>query len=237
MLPGDQTDVRPRAEIALYGYHRNSVTSAWGGALAGRDFVSLPDLLRTPLTVEDRLKKVPDGTGNFIEMQVPFPIWVKAHTDGGTPMLQALRKARDIARDWAASHQSSYPPVIVNITDGMASDSTQEGDLEAVAQEITDISTEDGHALLFTIHVTELKAYPVEYPASEDELPRDRFARRLFALSSVIPDTALAALNSLLGRTVPPGAKGFVFNGDAEAVLLMFRFASAPAIQVVDPNR
>ena len=152
-------------------------------------------------------------------------------------MWQALRKARDIARDWAANHQSCYPPVIVNITDGMAGDSKQEGDLEAVAQEIADISTEDGNALLFTIHVTGLKAYPVEYPSEADELPRDPFARRLFALSSVIPDTARSALNSLLGRTVPPGARGFVFNGDAEAVLLMFRFASAPAIQAVDPDR
>jgi hypothetical protein len=180
---------------------------------------------------------MPDGSGNMAEMQVPFPIWVQPRVDGGTPMLQALSCARDVARDWAASHQNCYPPVVVNITDGMASDSTTEGDLEAAAQEITAITTEDGHALLFTIHVTDLPSYPVEYPASPDELPRDPFARRLFALSSVIPDTARSALDTLLGRTVPLGARGLIYNGDAESILMMFRFASAPAIQIVDPNR
>ena len=152
-------------------------------------------------------------------------------------MLQALSRARDLAQSFATTHPDSYPPVIINLTDGMATDSHVEGDLEQVANEITHISTNDGTALLFTVHITDLKAYPVEYPASSDELPQNPFALRLFAITSPLPEAARTLLESLVGRSIPPHARGLIFNGDAASLLLMFRFASAPALLQVDPNR
>ncbi len=235
--PNSVAQTRPRAEIAVLGYGGKSVSSALPGPLADQDFVSLPQLQGNPIRVETRMKKDIDGTGNPTEVPVPFPIWIEPSAKGGTPMLQAFRRGRDLAKAWVEAHPDSYPPVILNLTDGLATDSKVAGDLEEVAREIQQIKTQDGTALLFTVHITEIKAYPVEYPATEDELPNDPFARRLFSLTSCIPDAVQATLNTLLGRTVPPDARGLIFNGDAASVLLMFQFASAPAVPQVNPDR
>ena len=231
-------DVRPRADIALVSYYGNgTIASALPSPLSQQDFVNLQELQSNPIRVETRTKKEPDGGGNLKDVEVPFRIWVEPYADGGTPMLQALRHAKKLAGDWAASHQDCYPPVILKLTDGIATDSKTTSDLEEEAKEIAQIRTSDGAALIFTIHITALQDYPVEYPASVDELPNDPFAKRLFGLTSAIPESATQPLDTLLGRSVPPGARGLIFNGDAESILLMFRFATAPAVLQVDPNR
>ena len=69
------------------------------------------------------------------------------------------------------------------------------------------------------------------------DLPNDPYARHLFNMSSVIPETSRSLLESLLGSPVQPGARGMIFNGDASSIRLMFNFVSAPATQPLDPNR
>lgn len=234
------SQVRPRAEIALIGYSspngQSMVSSLFSGTLAGKDFVNLSELDANPVRVEMREVKELDSNGSVIKTTMPFPVWISPKADGGTPMYEALIVARDLACTWAGNHPDCYPPVIINVTDGKAN-----GDLEEVVGEITQVSTRDGCALFFNVHITDLKNYTVEYPASESELPDDLFAKRLFFLSSIIPDNTRSALESLLGRAVPPQARGMVFNGDATSVRMMFTFASAPARQMivldVDPSR
>jgi hypothetical protein len=228
-------EVRPRAEVAIIGYGGNTVGSVFGGVLEGSDMVSIADLQANPLAVEKHQKRDLDDEGNVVMIETDFPIWVKPQAHGGTPMYPALLMARDLAEKWAANHPDCYPPVVINITDGMA-----QGDLEGAVKEITRISTNDGQALFFSVHITSLVHHLVEYPTELSELPEDPFAQRLFFMSSIIPDTAHAALDSLLGRSVPPTARGMIFNGDASSVKLMFNFASAPALQhaiTIDPDR
>lgn len=227
------TEVRPRADVAVIGYAGNTVDTVLSGELAARDFVSLPELQMNPLDIETRYKKDIDDTGVVIEMPVQFPIWVKAKADGGTPMCRALRQARTLAESWARSHPQNYPPVIINVTDGMAND----GDPATPAQELCEVSTVDGNALLFNVHLTDLNNAAVMYPASEAELPDDKYAHKLFSMSSPIPETSRNLLASLLNRPVLPGSRGLIFNGDAASVRQMFVFASVPATQPLDPNR
>lgn len=225
-------DVRPRADISVLGYEGSAPTPALTGALAGRDFVTLPELQVNPADIEMRKRKDMDDTGVEIEVQVPFPIWIRPKAGGGTPMCAALRRARDLAAQWAVNHPDSYPPVIINVTDGVGTD----GDPTRIAQEITQIGVTDGQALLFNVHITNLPDPPVAYPVSENDLPNDKYARLLFSISSIIPETSRALLETLLGRPVPPGARGLIFNGDATSVRLMFNFASLPRTQPLDPN-
>lgn len=233
VLPDSSSDVKRRADICALGYEGSTVTAALNGVLANQPFVSLADLQTNPLDIEMRKRKEIDDTGNFYEVEVPFPIWIKAKNGGGTPMCAALRRAQDMASQWAINHSNNYPPVIINLTDGMATD----GDPTSIAQQITQISTSDGNALLFNVHITNLKASPVLYPVSESELPNDQYARQLFRMSSVIPETSRAMLESLLGHQIAQGARGMIFNGDASSIRLMFNFVSAPATQPIDPNR
>lgn len=226
------SDVRPRADICVLGYEGSHIESVLDGALRGRDFVSLPELQLNPTDIEIRKQKDTDDTGREYEVDVPFPVWVRPKAGGGTPMCAALQHARDLAYSWATGHPDSYPPVIINVTDGAATD----GEPTNIAREIIQISTSDGQALLFNVHITTLSDPPTAYPLSENELPNDKYARLLFSVSSIIPESSRALLEQLLGRPVPQGARGMIFNGDATSVRLMFNFASKPRTQPLDPN-
>lgn len=225
------TSVRPRADVAVIGYNGSSVGSVLGGALEGRTFVSLSELQINPIEIELRYKKEIDDTGMEIEIPVQFPLWVRPVADGGTPMCAALRLACDVAKQWTGGHPDSYPPVIINVTDGMATD----GDPAEATRELAYIGTTDGQALLFNVHITDINMAPVAYPAGEHELPNDRYAKKLFGMTSVIPETSRAQLQSLLARPVLSGARGLIFNGDAVSIRQMFVFASVPATKPLDP--
>ncbi len=233
VLADSSSEVKQRADICALGYEGTSVTSALNGRLAGQPFATLAELQMNPLDIELRKRKEIDDTGNFYEVEIPFPIWIKPKHGGGTPMCAALRRAYDMASQWGINHPNNYPPVIINLTDGVSTD----GDPMSLAQQIAQIATTDGNALLFNVHITGVKASPVHYPASEMELPNDPYARHLFTMSSVIPETSRTLLESLLGSPVQPGARGMIFNGDASSIRLMFNFVSAPATQPLDPNR
>lgn len=222
--------VRPRADVAVLGYEGSFVGPILGGELKGRAFVTLPELQMNPLTIERRVKREIDEVGMEVEIPVQFPIWVQPMAGGGTPMCGALREANALALQWSMAHPDSYPPVIINVSDGMGND----GDVVAEARLLLNINTHDGQALLFNVHITDINSAPVAYPASESELPRDRYAKKLFTISSPIPDTSRQLLESLLGRPVFPGARGLIFNGDAASVRQMFVFASVPATKPLE---
>lgn len=224
-------EVRLRADISVLGYKENGAAPILGGALDGREFVNLQELQMNPADIEMRVQKDYDETGKEYEIQVPFPIWVKPQAKGGTPMCAALRLAYNLAERWAQSHPDSYPPVIINVTDGESTD----GDPTIIGQEVKRICTNDGEALLFNVHITSLNAPSVSYPVMEADLPHNKYAQQLFALSSIIPESSRQLLESLLGYGVPEGARGMIFNGDATSVRLMFNFASRPAT-APDPN-
>jgi hypothetical protein len=227
------TIVKPRADVAVIGYEGTSVGSALGGMLSNRDFVTLPELSANPLDIERRMRQEMDETSQIIEKPIPFPVWVRPMAGAGTPMCAALRHVRFLAQQWADDHPDNYPPVIINVTDGMATD----GDPMPLGQEICQISTSDGQALLFNVHITDLNVPPVWYPSTEYELPNDRYARSLFAMSSLIPEASRELLQQMLNRDVPPGARGLIFNGDAASVRHMFVFATVPATRPLDLDR
>jgi len=92
---------------------------------------------------------------------------------------------------------------------------------------VCELSTDDGPALLFNIHLSEHRAAPVEFPASGDTLP-DSFARRLFGMSSPLPPHLQVAARQ---EGYPPvdGTRGFVFNADAAAVIQFLDIGTRPA--------
>lgn len=226
------TTIKPRADVAVLGYSGNSVTSALSGSLAGKSFITLKDLNDNPLRIDPRTKKEMDDTGNIIEVPVYFPVWVESVASGGTPMCAALGKAKELAEQWVSAHPENYPPVVINVTDGAATD----GDPITPAKELLSVRTSDGETLLFNCHITEKPDPTVEFPVSDSGLPNDQFAKPLFDMTSVIPETAIKNIAGATGTTLAIGSRGFVFNGDAASVRQMFIFATVGA-QALDPNR
>lgn len=215
-----QPEVRPRADVAVLGYEGTTVRSAFAAPLGNQDFVSLPDLSANPIDIEKRKMKQVDDTGQIYEIPVLFPIWVKPTVGLGTPMCAALERAKALATQWISDpkHAENYPPVVINVTDGMCTD----GDPTSIAQELCQLKTADGNVLLYNVHITDLDEKTKEFPLSETDLPDNSYAKQLFKISSIVPETSRTLLNQQSSNVISENAHGMIFNGDAESVQKMF---------------
>jgi hypothetical protein len=127
---------------------------------------------------------------------------------GVTPMGEALQRTHRLLQDWVLQHQASYPPIVINITDGAATDSGPVPQAEAIRT----LSTMDGNALLFNCHISDQAIAPVVFPDTEHALPDD-LARTLFRISSPLP-VSLKKLAQNEGLNLGTDARGFAFNAD-----------------------
>src|SRR5579884_1283280 len=113
--------VRDYYHVGVLGYGAK-VGPAFSGPLAGRELVPISEIADNPARVEERSKKVDDGAGGLVDQTVKFPIWFDAVCKGGTPMCAALDAAATILSGWLAQHPDSFPPIVINITDGESTD-------------------------------------------------------------------------------------------------------------------
>ncbi len=204
--------IRDYFHVGVIGYGEG-VHSALGGALAGRHLVPVSEFANNPLRVEPRRRKVDDGAGGLIEQAFKFPVWFEPVADGQTPMFQALTLAAQILQEFVTRSPECYPPLVVNVTDGQASDA----DPRPAATAIRELATADGPVLLFNAHLSSAPAPPVVFPASVEGLS-DRYARHLFKMSSPLPPQMLEAARAD-GFEVADGARGFAFNADLVSVI------------------
>ncbi len=204
--------IRDYFYVGIIGYG-GGVASALGGPLAGQTLVPISAIAGNPLRVENRTRKADDGAGGLIEQKFKFPVWFEPKAAGRTPMCGALALAKQYLEIFIARFPNCYPPLVINITDGMSTD----GDPAAPAQAVQALATTDGPTLLFNAHVSATQAAPVEFPASENGLP-DNFAKLLFRMSSSLPPRLLEAAKAE-GFAGQPGTHGFVFNANLVSVI------------------
>jgi hypothetical protein len=221
------TVIRPRVDIAILGYGPGgTVHNALSGALSGQDIVSITDLANNPLEIKNTVMQEFDPEmGQMVQIPMDIPIWIKAVHDNGTPMCMALEAAAAIAYNWASGHPDNFPPIIVNVTDGAATD----GDPRMNAARIGQISTNDGVALLFNCHITSHSTASTRYPSDISQVPQvpDDLARIMFEMSSPIPDGMLnVAMQANPGAGLQPGARGFVFGGEIGDLVQFITIAS-----------
>lgn len=214
--------IRDYYEVAVIGYGAR-VASALGRSLGGADLVPISRLGEAPLRVEERTKRVDDGVGGLIDQTVKLPIWVDPQADNGTPMCQALDRTISILRPWVAAHASSFPPIVINITDGEPND----GDPTAKAQELMSLATSDGQVLLFNVHISSAPGQPIVFPAGESVLPDDH-AQRLFRMSSVLPPYMRSAANQEQ-LSAEETSRGFAFQSDAVSVIQLLDIGTRPS--------
>ncbi len=204
-------EVLDRYHVGVIGYGPQ-VGPALGGELAGRNLVPVSDIAQKPLRVDTRMRKVDDGTGGLVSQKVKFPVWFEAVAKGKTPMCAALDLAWSVINDFVMDKPGCYPPMVINITDGEATD----GDPRPHAAMIRELSSTDGNVLLFNLHLSSRAEPAIQFPGSEDGLPDD-FARRLFRMSSLLPPMMVQAARA--EHSLSAGAAGFVFNADLVSVI------------------
>jgi hypothetical protein len=214
--------VRDYFHVGVIGYGAK-VGPALGGQLAGRELVPISNIGNLPARIEERKKKVEDGAGGLVEQTIRFPIWFDPVYHGATPMCQAFMLAHDILARWLPQHLDSFPPIVINITDGEATD----GDPSTAADALRSLTTSDGNVLLFNVHLSAKGAKPIEFPASADQLP-DQHAQLMFELSSPLTPY-MRTVAQQEGYTVAEGSRGFVFNADMISVIKFLDIGTRPS--------
>jgi hypothetical protein len=200
--------VLDRFHVGVLGYGVQ-VGPALGGGVAGRDLVPISELARNPLRVEQRSQTGPDGASQSIR----FPIWLEPSGDGKTPMCATFQRASTLLASFLVDHPDAFPPIVINITDGRPTDGNPEQDAGRLRQ----LSSTDGHVLLFNLHLSEKSGDRIEFPAQEGDLP-DPYARLLFRMSSPLP-APLAGAAREANLHVTASTRGFVFNADLDSII------------------
>jgi hypothetical protein len=183
--------VRNYFDVGVISYSEK-VGSAFTGVLANRDLVPLSEVAKNRTLS-------PDIAG--------LPISFGPVADGDTYMCAALKRAYAVLSDWVSRHPSSYPPIVINITDGDAKD----GDPVEPARRLESLTTQDGNVLIFNCHISAKRDQPILFPHDAKDVPA--YGPRLFLMSSILPpkfrDTARK-----LGFNVVDDTRGFAFNAE-----------------------
>ncbi|MFN6070478.1 MAG: VWA domain-containing protein, partial [Pseudanabaena sp.] len=194
-------------DVGVIGYS-SEVASALNGIAGDQVIAPISKIYENPAELEKRAQKLPDGMGGLVEVYNDFPIWFKPVASGGTAMCSVLALARLLLEEWIDKHPNSYPPTIINITDGESTD----GNPTEEAMLLKKLRTSDGAVLLYNIHLSAEFTQPVSFPSTVEVLS-DPYARLMFELSSPLPHAAQKAAEKE-GYKVTPDARAFMFNAD-----------------------
>lgn len=180
-----QSGIHDYYHIAVLGYSGLGVRNLLGK----RDFVTPSELSvrAVPSQIITRERKLPDGS--TVMTTTLNNRWIEPLATGVTPMYEALVRALQMTDRLCHSERfrSSYPPTIINITDGEATDATPE-QLLGIAERVRNTSTLHGQTLLMNINLSKrIESGSVVFPTSPDELPENRYARLLYEMSSELP--------------------------------------------------
>jgi hypothetical protein len=221
---------KPYIDLAVIGYG-NSINSALPKIPLEQFPFSVKKLADTYIAKND---SNPDD-----DSAIPKPKleWVEERADGEPTgwvrhilMLAAFTKARDIVEKWVPDHQTSFPPVIINISDGMPTDDHDDivaslssaKQLIDLSRAICKIDTEDGKCLICNCQISSRGMTQILYPSSTAQAEEiDPFAKLMFEMSSIIPEQIRIDANQLEIK-LEPNARFFIFNAEIEGLWKLF---------------
>ncbi len=217
--------VRDYFDIAVLEYSGDGVVP-----LLGADgFVPVSELVRRDVRTHkyNLVRTLPNG--NQIVSATTQRCWIEPKAYGSTAMGAALTEAGRLVRKWCAApeNRGSFPPVVINITDGEASDADHDV-LCDCAENIKDTATADGNVLLFNIHLAPAADGTITeicFPCGTGELPAHRYARLLFDMSSEIPESYNGIVASVKPDSTPP-FRAMAYNCPLDELFSMLAIGS-----------
>ena len=133
--------IRDYFQVGVIGYG-GRVAWSLGGKLAGQKLVPISVIANHPLKVEQRTRKVDDGAGGLVEQKFKFPVWFEPVAGGRTPMAAAFTEATTAVEEFIGRFPGAFPPLVINISDGKATD----GSPELPASRLRILCTPDSHS-------------------------------------------------------------------------------------------
>ncbi|HEV3052061.1 MAG TPA: hypothetical protein VGX50_17255 [Longimicrobium sp.] len=205
--------IKDRCAVGVIGY---------GARVHGLANGVISELANNPRRTQT-VQKVLQGCEGLVTVTQQKPIWVEPAAENGTPMAEAFSLAADlIASQWLPEHADSFPPVVINVTDGAPSDQAA---AHKEALRLRSLATSDGNVLVFSAHISTAGSSEILLPDSPHGLPDDT-ARFLFDVTSPVPDE-MAREAAKAGFEPRPGSRGFVFNASADTLIRLITFGSS----------
>ena len=210
--------IKDRCYVSVIGYGQQ-VKSVVGGMIS--------EIASSLIEVKGVKKSIPDGAGGLVEVEVEMPVWVRPEANNGTPMHEAFERAAEIIQCWCNDKPDSFPPIVINVTDGAANypDLTAEA-----ARKVMNLHTTDGNVLVFNIHIANSK-HEVIFPHSTTQLVSDNLAEFLFDLSSVLPEPLREAAKAA-GLPAEINARCFAYNAEEATMIKILNFGSLGVTRV-----
>lgn len=193
-------DIKNRFEIGIIGYGKeNNVQSGWEGELLNKWVVSIKNIFEYPLKEEDNK-----------------PVWITPIASGSTPMKKAFENAKRLCQDWInwGNHSECHPPIIINITDGEATDGGN--NYQSLINEVNELKllrTNYGLVNVLNIHISEKISDRVLFPNEVDNLD-NKFSRLLFDMSTPLNEN-MVRIALQKGYNISNNPKGYIYNGNA----------------------
>jgi uncharacterized protein YegL len=214
--------IKDRCFIGVIGYGE-TIAPVVGGDIS--------QVAANPIRTELVDKLIPDGDHGHISVETEMYVWVEPKAQNGTPMAEALEKAYSLTETWIGNNPDSFPPIVINITDGEPNDFDKENSTAAkttaAAARLMELGTTDGKLLLFNAHISGTAVTEIQLPNSDAQIDNP-YAKLLFSISSVLPGRLLE--EAIKGGLAPePGARGFVFNAGADTLIKLLTFGSSVA--------
>lgn len=223
--------------IGVYGYSDDSVYNVLNRCRKSKDFYTVSDLITSdiPDVIYESLRVKQDG-GSYVST-LKIREYVRSSAYGNTPMGMAIDVAHTIASKWIGSKTGldSFPPIIINISDGEATDVSDE-ELRIKTDRLKSLKTNDGSLLMFNIHIASAQnVNSLIFPSklSEEQLS-NRHTKLLFDVSSTLPSKFYDEVAMLRGESSidclnPP--KAFAYNSSMNELLKMLNIGSISVIK------
>lgn len=211
-------------DIAVVGYGNDEVEMLLGK----NGFISVEQLAdkapaQSDISIEEELE---DGSSAMVSHSVMQ--WLKPKAEGKTPMYEAMLRVRDLVGDWCNDehNRESFPPIVINITDGESSD-CDDRELCDICSQIRRTATEDGNTLLLNIHISANNTIPsMVFPMAEELATADHYARTLAECSSIMPDVFNTAICQMKGTGATPPFFGMGYNASIIELLSIINIGS-----------
>jgi hypothetical protein len=222
-------DIREYYDISIIGYGSDDheANIIWEGNLTNQKWVSTTELSNNFIS-KDIIKVNRKTRQGVTEEEIERKIWVKPLAAKLTPMYAAFNMAKQFLEEWLVKNSGldCYPPTIINITDGEATDA-KPNELIAIANQIKTLSTQDGNCLLYNVHISGSGSNSIIFPESSDELPDNKYATTLYEMSSEIPERYNADIAKIKAVLNTSNFRAMCFNADAKQLVNMMNIGTS----------
>ena len=217
--------IRDYFEISLIGYGGDS-TFLWEGHLKNRSFAKISeirDIAQTETVIEETVIR-----GRIIEEEYIRLTWLTPKAMNGTPMKGAFIVAEEEIKNWVSNHPKSYPPIVINITDGEANDISSPNELIEASKRIQNIATEDGNTIVMNIHISN-QLNSVVFPNNLSQLSSDENSQMLFHMSSLLPDKLKSLAKEIFKISDTNNIVGMAVNASMVQLIKILDIGTRPA--------